>query len=65
MSRLQDRMRAREWRAAIARAETWENSAKSAREDGDQDAADRYQATADGYWRIAAELEGMVAEWAA
>lgn len=64
-SALQDALRAKEWRNAIARAESWEASAMHAREDGDQDAAERYQATADTYWRIAAELEGLVPSWAA
>lgn len=52
-----------EWRQACARARSWEISADHARQDGDDAAADRYQATADTYWRIAAELEG-VAPWA-
>jgi hypothetical protein len=56
--------RRREWSCAVARARSWEVSADHARQDGDTEAADRYQATADTYWRIAAELEG-VASWAA
>lgn len=59
MSELQDRIRTQDWRCAVARARSWEISAQHAREDGDSDAADRYQATADAYWRIAAELEGV------
>lgn len=43
--------------AAEARARTWEDSAWRAYNDGDRDAGDRYQATADIYWAQVAEYE--------
>jgi uncharacterized protein YbbK (DUF523 family) len=50
---------------AEARAEVWQRSAEQAFAEGDADAGERYEATAETYWSQARELRGTYPEAAA